>query len=46
MYKCPNCGFVSEEPGDCPMCRVPMVEEEEDNGGNGGMGESGAAGGS
>jgi len=34
MYKCPNCGFVSEEPGECPMCRVPMIEEEEENGAN------------
>jgi len=30
MYKCPDCGFVSEEPGECPMCHVPMVEEEEE----------------
>ncbi len=30
MYKCPDCGFVSEEPGECPMCHVPMIEEEEE----------------
>ena len=33
MYKCPDCGFVSEEPGECPMCHVPMVEEEEEKNG-------------
>lgn len=29
MYKCPSCGFVSEEPGECPMCHIQMTEEEE-----------------
>ncbi len=28
MYKCPECGYVSAEPGDCPMCNVPLVEVE------------------
>ena len=31
MYKCPDCGYVSEEPGDCPMCHIPMIEEEEED---------------
>lgn len=26
MYKCPNCGMTSETAGDCPNCKVPMVE--------------------
>jgi len=30
MYKCPECGYFSEEDGDCPMCNVPMVGAEED----------------
>ncbi|MGC9603087.1 MAG: hypothetical protein ABSF47_01300 [Minisyncoccia bacterium] len=39
MYKCPNCGFVSEEPGECPMCHTQMIEEEEEENGNGSGGE-------
>ncbi|MDE2099789.1 MAG: hypothetical protein KGL39_21230 [Patescibacteria group bacterium] len=27
MYKCPQCGATSNEPGNCPTCNVPMVEE-------------------
>jgi rubrerythrin len=30
MYKCPDCGYVSEEPGECPMCHIAMAEEEEE----------------
>ena len=29
MYKCPECGYTSAEPGDCPMCNIPMVEVED-----------------
>ena len=24
QYKCPQCGHVSTEAGNCPMCNVPM----------------------
>ncbi len=29
MYKCPECGYTSAEPGECPMCSVPMIEVED-----------------
>ncbi len=28
-YVCPQCGYSSDEPGDCPGCNVPLVEEKE-----------------
>lgn len=28
MYKCPECGYISVEPGDCPACNIPMVESD------------------
>jgi len=24
QYKCPQCGHLSAEAGNCPMCNVPM----------------------
>jgi len=38
-YQCPECGYVSDEPGDCPTCNVPLepingeeeLEEELEN---------------
>lgn len=28
MYKCPECGYMSEEGGMCPMCNVEMEASE------------------
>ena len=28
-YKCPQCDHASEQPGDCPVHNVPMVESPE-----------------
>lgn len=28
MYKCPECGYTSEEGGMCPMCNVEMEVSE------------------
>jgi hypothetical protein len=25
-----ECGYTSAEPGDCPMCNIPLVESGED----------------
>ncbi|KKT90860.1 MAG: hypothetical protein UW92_C0024G0015 [Candidatus Jorgensenbacteria bacterium GW2011_GWA2_45_13] len=30
MYKCSECGYVSEEGGKCPMCNVEMEFSEEE----------------
>ena len=29
-YKCPKCGHVSEQSGNCSECNVEMVEEKEE----------------
>ncbi len=39
MYQCPDCGYTSESPGDCPTCGIPLVEtegaeEEKEDGGD------------
>lgn len=31
MYKCPECGYISVEPGECPSCSVSLVEAENDD---------------
>lgn len=28
-YRCPKCGATSEQAGNCPNCKVPMVESAE-----------------
>ncbi|MBI3088700.1 MAG: hypothetical protein HYY99_00325 [Candidatus Colwellbacteria bacterium] len=28
QYKCPQCGHLSTEAGNCPMCNVPMQPVE------------------
>lgn len=28
VYKCPVCDYTAEEPGECPSCNEPLVEEE------------------
>jgi len=30
-YKCPKCGHVSEELGDCPSCNVEMTESAQED---------------
>ena len=30
-YKCPKCGHVSEEAGNCPTCNVEMTESKEED---------------
>jgi predicted ATP-dependent serine protease len=27
MYKCPECGYISAWPGECPTCNIPLLEE-------------------
>ena len=29
QYKCPQCGYTSEQPGTCPTCGVELVQQEE-----------------
>lgn len=29
-YKCPKCGAVSEQPGNCPTDNIPMVASEQE----------------
>lgn len=31
MYQCPDCGYTSEGPGDCPTCGIPLVESESES---------------
>ena len=34
MYQCPECGYTDVDPGECPTCKVPLVEvEDEENNG-------------
>ena len=28
-YKCPKCGAMADQAGNCPTCQVPMVEVTE-----------------
>lgn len=28
-YVCKQCGFKSDEPGECPQCKVALEEEKE-----------------
>ncbi len=36
MYQCPDCGYTDVDPGECPTCKVPLVqvENEEESGGD------------
>ncbi len=29
MYQCPDCGYTDVDPGECPTCKVPLVQVEE-----------------
>ena len=26
-FVCPSCGYTGDKPGDCPGCKVPLVED-------------------
>lgn len=29
-YVCPDCGYESAEPGDCPSCETPLLRREDE----------------
>lgn len=31
MYVCPECGYASEENGNCPLCEAQMEERRVNN---------------
>lgn len=31
VFRCPECGYESNQPGNCPECRLPLEMEDGDD---------------